>query len=88
MNMPDFRPGQSAGQAHQALKQSVEIMDRAQHCAVLWFAEIMKRRLYRELGYSSMYQYASEELGFPRPGPATSNGWRKNWKPCPGWPPR
>ncbi|MEN8008407.1 MAG: HNH endonuclease [Candidatus Krumholzibacteriota bacterium] len=64
MNMPEFRPGHSAGQAHQALKQSVEIMDRAQHCAVLWFGEIMKRRLFRNLGYSSMYQYASEELGF------------------------
>ena len=64
MNMPEFRPGQGARQAHQALKQSVEIIDRAQHCAVLWFAEIMKRRLFRELGYSSIYQYASEELGF------------------------
>ena len=64
MNMPEFHPGRSAGQAHQAMKQSVAIMDRAQHCAVLWFSEIMKRRLFRQLGYSSIYQYASEELGF------------------------
>ncbi len=64
MNSPEFRPGRSAGQAHIALKQSVEIMDQAQHCAVLWFAEILKRRLFRKLGYSSMNQYASEELGF------------------------
>lgn len=64
MNMPEFRPDRSAGQAHQAMKQSVAIMDRAQHCAVLWFAEILKRGLFRDLGYSSIYQYASEELGF------------------------
>jgi 5-methylcytosine-specific restriction endonuclease McrA len=64
MNIPEFFPGQSAGQAHLALKKSVEILDRAQHCAVLWFAEILKRRLFKELGYSSIYQYAAEELGF------------------------
>lgn len=64
MNMPVFRPGRSAVQAHQALKQSVEIMDRSHHCAVLWFGEILARGLFRELGYSSVYQYASEELGF------------------------
>ncbi len=64
MNLPKFCPGRSAGQAHQALKTSVEIMDRAHHGAVLWFGEILSRRLYRELGYSSIYQYASEELGF------------------------
>ena len=64
MNMPEFRPGLGAGQAHQAMKQSVAIMDRAQHCAVLWFGEIMKRGLFRDLGHSSIYQYASAELGF------------------------
>jgi 5-methylcytosine-specific restriction endonuclease McrA len=42
----------------------VEIIDHARHCAVLWFGEIMNRKLYRELGYSSIYQYAAEELGF------------------------
>jgi len=64
MDIPEFSPGKSAGQAHMALKQSVEIMDCAHHCAVLWYAEIMKRRLFRKLGYSSMNQYAAEELGF------------------------
>ena len=79
MNIPDFRPDQSAGQAHRALKQSVAIMDRAQHCAVLWFAEIWQRKLYRQLGYSSMNQYAAEELGFSVPESATSCAWPKNW---------
>ena len=47
-----------------ALKQSVEILDKAQHCALLWFGEIMRRELFRDLGYSTMRSYATEELGF------------------------
>jgi 5-methylcytosine-specific restriction endonuclease McrA len=31
---------------------------------VLWFGEVMRRRLYRDLGYSSINQYALTELGF------------------------
>ncbi len=66
MNMPEFRPARSANQAHQSLRQSIEIQDRAQHCAVLWFADIYERDLYRDLGFSSMNQYAEEALGFSR----------------------
>ena len=62
--IPEFRTGQNADQAHRALKESVAILDRAQHCAVLWFGEIMQRKLYRDLGFSSMRQYAIEALGF------------------------
>lgn len=62
--IPEFRPGLAADQAHLALKTSVAIMNRAQHCAVLWFAEIMRRERYRELGFSRMRAYALEELGF------------------------
>ena len=64
MPLPPYEPGHGAHQAHESLKQCVQVMDRAQHRAVLWFGEIMKRRLYEDLGYSSIYQYASEELGF------------------------
>lgn len=39
-------------------------MDQAKQCAVLWFGEILTRKLYRELGYSSINQYAKVELGF------------------------
>lgn len=63
-NLPDFRPGQDAKTALQALKNSVTLMDQSHHCAVLWFSEIMRRRLHRELGYSTMRAYALEELGF------------------------
>ena len=41
-------------------------MENAQQCAVLWFADIMRRHLYRELGYSSVNQYAMQELGFSK----------------------
>lgn len=63
-NTPRFRNGLSAEQAHTALKSSVEIMDRAHYCAVLWFGEIMRRKLYRALGFSTMRAYALEALGF------------------------
>ena len=63
-NIPSFCPGLSADQAHLALKTSVRIMDQAHHCAVLWFGEIMQRKLYRELGFGSMHAYAVAELGF------------------------
>ncbi len=63
-DIPEFRPDLDADQAHIALKKSVEILDRAQHCVVLWFGEIMHRELYRDLGYSTMRSYAMEELGF------------------------
>ena len=56
--------GETAAKAHAALKAAVDAMEGAEHCAVLWFAEIRRRRLFRELGYSSIHQYASEALGF------------------------
>ncbi len=34
--------------------------------AVLWFGEIMRRGLYRKLGYSSINQYARTELKFSK----------------------
>ena len=59
-----FVPHSSASTANSALKQAIKTMVQAEHCAVLWFQEIHHRRLFRELGYSSIYQYASQELGF------------------------
>lgn len=56
--------GRPAREAHASLIDSLKALDHARHCAVLWFAEIQKRRLFRELGYGSMRQYALEGLGF------------------------
>ena len=59
-----FEPHKSASFADSALKKSVGAMEQAQQCAVLWFGEIMRRGLYRKLGYSSINQYAHVELKF------------------------
>ena len=63
---PDFRPGMPAARAHARLTAAVAQMQRAEKCAVLWFAEIEHRHLYLDLGYASMSQYATEALGFSR----------------------
>ena len=64
LSMPDFQPDRSAGDAHAALRKSLDVAERAQHCAVLWFGEILRRGLFRKMGYSSMAAYAAQELGF------------------------
>ena len=62
--LPEFHPGSNAETAHESLRTSLEILDTAQHCAVLWFGEIMHRKLYRDLGFSTMRAYAMERLEF------------------------
>jgi len=57
---------QSASEVHASLRSSLAALDEARQCAVLWFSEVMRRRLYRGLGYSSMNQYAMQELGFSK----------------------
>jgi 5-methylcytosine-specific restriction endonuclease McrA len=62
--MTRFQPGKSPAAAHHALASTIATMHRAHGQAVLWFADIQRRRLYRELGFSSMNMYAKEKLGF------------------------
>ncbi|RLA04033.1 MAG: hypothetical protein DRQ54_10020, partial [Gammaproteobacteria bacterium] len=62
--MPVFCPGQSANEVHLALKSALKSMAEAEKCAVICFGEIMERKLYRELGYGSINQYAEVALGF------------------------
>ena len=57
---------QSAVEVDGFLRSSLATADEAQQCAVLWFAEVMRRQLYRELGFSSIYQYAMQGLDFSR----------------------
>jgi hypothetical protein len=59
-------PGLSAGEVHARLRAALDELQAAQRNAVLWFAEVLSRGLYRELGYSSIHAYAAEELGFSR----------------------
>ena len=56
--------GLPAQQVHDRLEKALAELHLAEKNAILWFAEIHRRRLFRVLGYSSIHQYAAEALGF------------------------
>ncbi len=62
--LPDFAAGLPAAQVDAALRQALGACDRAHKCAVLWFAEVQRRGLYRQLGHASLQLYATQALGF------------------------
>ena len=65
MHLPStFRPGQPARKVDFQLKSALEIKDRAHQCSLDWFGEILNRKLFLELGFGSVNQYAKKELGF------------------------
>ena len=66
MSAVPFISDRPAAQVHLSLQRSLKAMDQAHQCAVLWFAEIMCRHLYREFECSSINQYANLELGFSK----------------------
>jgi hypothetical protein len=62
--LPDFAVGLPAARVDAALRQALGACDQAHRCAVLWFAEVPRRRLYRPLGHASLKLYATQALGF------------------------
>ena len=64
--LPEFTPGRPAGTVDAALRQALAVADQAHRCAVLWFAEVQRRELYRALGHASLELYAVHRLGFSR----------------------
>jgi len=64
MSAISYSPDQPAAHVHASLQRSLAVMNDAHQCAVLWFGEIMSRHLFRDLGHSSINQYAIQELGF------------------------
>ena len=65
MNSPTtFQPHQPAQKVDSELKSALEIKDQAHQCSLDWFGEILNRKLYLELGFSSINQYARQALGF------------------------
>jgi len=66
MSAISYIPDQPSAKVHASLHASLAAMDKAHQCAVLWFGEIMTRCLYRDLGHSSINQYAIQELGFSK----------------------
>ena len=59
-----FQSNQPAEKVNFQLKAALEIKDKAHQCSLDWFGEIFHRKLYLELGYSSVNLYATTELGF------------------------
>ena len=64
MSAISYIPDQPADQVHASLRNSLAALEDAHKCAVLWFGEIMRRKLFRDMGHSSINQYAIQELGF------------------------
>jgi len=62
--MSDFVPNLPAAAVDAHLRVAVAELRRAERNAVLWFAELMRRRLYRDCGHSSIHAYAEAVLGF------------------------
>ena len=63
---PRYCSDQTAPEAHKALISALEIKTAAHQCSLDWFGEILDRKLFRELGYSSINQYAKDALGFSK----------------------
>ncbi len=61
-----YRVDVPAGEVHAALRQAIDLHERSERSAVLWFGEIARRRLFLELGYTSMHEYADQALGFSK----------------------
>jgi len=62
--LPDFAAGLPAARVDASLRQALSTCDQAHTCAVLWFAEVQRRGLYRQLGHASLQLYATQALGF------------------------
>ena len=54
----------TAGEVDAELRCALRDYHRAEQRSVLCFAEVVERRLFRELGYATIFEYASEALGF------------------------
>ena len=66
MSEISYSPDQPAAKVHALLRRSLAVMDNAHQCAVLWFGEVLKRGFFRDMGCSSINQYAIQELGFSK----------------------
>ena len=64
--MTAYHPHLSAKAVDRNLREALEELRKAEKNSVLWFAEVMNRKLYRELGHSSIHQYAAQALGFQK----------------------
>lgn len=56
----------SAHEVDVELRSALHDYHRAEQRSVLCFAEVVERRLYCDLGYGTIFEYAAEALGFSR----------------------
>jgi hypothetical protein len=61
-----YTPDQAPAKVHASLRRSLKALNHARKCSVLWFAEVMNRRLFLDLGHATINQYAMHELGFSK----------------------
>ncbi len=64
ITLPVFAPDRPAAHVDASLREALSACDRARECAVLWFAEVQRRELFRQLGHASLQLYATQALGF------------------------
>lgn len=62
--MPTIQAGLPAREMDRRLRAAVAELHCVERRAVLWFAEVLERKLYRDLGFGSIQQYAELSLGF------------------------
>ncbi len=62
----EFRANLPAATVHEALRGAIDEHDRSEQNVVLWFGEMVRRKLYLRLGYATIHHYAGEALGFSR----------------------
>ncbi|MCP4293738.1 MAG: HNH endonuclease [bacterium] len=63
-SLPKYHPGQPAKKVDHHLKAALKVKETAHQCSLDWFGEIYNRKLFRDLGFSTVNQYARQELGF------------------------
>ncbi len=66
MSSNNIQKIQSARNAHEKLVILLEKMRKYEQSALLVFSEILHQKLYEQLGYSSMHNYATDALKIPR----------------------
>ncbi len=64
--MASFTPGLPARQVAARFAETLRESERVQRNLVLWFGELVRRKLYLELGYTSIYTYTADRHGFSR----------------------
>jgi len=64
--MPAYEPNLPARQVHARFTRTLEEAESVRKNLVLWFADLYRRKLYLELGYTSVYAYTAERHGFSR----------------------